>query len=251
MTDFNLSTFGFDMFRAPTRDGSIVYEIDTPFLLADEFKLYIFVEKIGNKIHIFDEGCTLFDLRGLGIEFDDSRFNSFNRLLKSWNLGLDGTSIEAFETIERAPILFSRYIAAMMSVDTWLRSNLQVKASRENLVNQTKTYFKAWTRSDSIIDKPSIKGKYGKNISFDFSVDDIFVDSIFPEYNSSASFLHKVASAKITQPIKTILVVDDTNEPIKAKKETEVVSIMSSAMFLSTLKMNAVNGTPFYRSRYA
>lgn len=251
MNDLNLNSFGFDMYKVPTRDGSSVYKIDTPFLLADEFSLYIFVEKIGKNIHIFDEGCTIFDLRSLGIDFDDGRLNSFNRLLKSWNLGLDGTSIESFETIDRAPILFSRYIAAMMSLDTWLRNNLQVKASRENLVNQAKTYFRAWSRIDSIVDKPSVKGKYGKDISFDFAVDDIFVDSIFPEYNSTASFMHKVALAKITQPIKTMLVVDDTNEPIKAKKETEVASVVSSAMFLSTLKNNAVNGKPFYRSRYA
>lgn len=251
MNNLNLSTFGFDMYKVPTRDGSTVYEIDTPFLLADEYNLYIFVEKIGNHIHIFDEGCTMFDMRGLGIDFDDGRLNSFSRLLKSWNLGLDGTSIESFETIERAPILFSKYIAAMMSIDNWLRSNLQVRPSRQNLINQAKTYFKTWTRIDSIVDKPTIKGKYGNNISFDFSVDDIFVDSIFPEYNSTASFMHKVALAKITQPIKTLVVVDDTNEPDKAKKETEVVSVMSTAMFLSTLKSNAVNGRPFYRSRYA
>lgn len=251
MNDFTLSTFGFDMYKVPTRDGSIVYEIDTPFLLADEYKLNIFVEQFGNNIHIFDEGSTVFDLRGFGIQLDDGRMKSLSNLLRNYDLSLDGTSIESLAPLDQGHVLFSRYIAAMMSIDTWLRNNLRVKPSKTNLINQTKTYFKSWTRSEKVIDEPKIQGKYEKAISFDFLINDLYVDSIFPDYNATASFMHKVALAKISHKIKTMVIVDDTLEPRKAQKEKEIASAVSHAMDLSTLKFNATNGAIFNIERYA
>ncbi len=251
MNDFNLSTFGFDMYKVPTRDGSIVYEIDTPFLLADEYTLNIFVEQLGNNIHIFDEGCTVFDLRGFGIQLDDGRMKSLSNLLRGYGLALDGTSIESLAPIDKGHVLFSRYIAAMMSIDSWLRSNLRVKPSKTNLVNQTKTYFKSWTRCDNVIDAPKIQGKYEKIISFDFMIDGLYVDSIFPDYNATASFMHKVALAKISHDLKTMVVVDDRTEPIKAKREKEIASAVSPAMGLLTLEFHATNGSRFDIERYA
>ena len=251
MNDFNLSTFGFDMYKVPTRDGSIVYEIDTPFLLADEYTLNIFVEQLGNNIHIFDEGCTVFDLRGFGIQLDDGRMKSLSNLLRGYGLAFDGTSIESLAPVDKGHVLFSRYIAAMMSIDTWLRSNIRVKPSKTNLVNQTKTYFKSWTQSNDVIDSPKIQGKYEKIISFDFMINDLYVDSIFPDYNATASFMHKVALAKISHNIKTMVVVDDRADPHKAQREKEIASAVSPAMDFSTLEFNAINGAKFNIERYA
>lgn len=250
MNDFNLSTFGFDMYKVDTRDGSVVFEVDTPFLLADEYSLSIFVEQVGNHIHIFDEGCTLFDLRGFGIRLDDRKMKSLTSLLGRYELGLDGTSIEAFSPISQAPVLFSRYIAAMMGIDDWIRTNLRVKPSRMNLVNEAKTYFQTWTGNNQVIDKPKVRGKGKKVFEFDFFIEDLYVDSIFPEHNSTASFMHKVAFAKLTNEISTMAVIDDSTDPEKAKGEVEVVSTVSYAISLSTLKLNAINCRQFDVRRY-
>lgn len=53
MNSLNLEAFGFDLLPVETIDGSEVFSLITPFVLLDDEKLDIFVEKVGKFIHFF------------------------------------------------------------------------------------------------------------------------------------------------------------------------------------------------------
>lgn len=254
MEIFDLGSFGFDFYPVKTRDGSKVFAIDTPFLLADEHRFTIFTEQVGNYVRLFDEGSTVFDLRSFGVNFDErgSLYSSLDRHLNTWGIELtDSLSIEGFAPINQASALFAKYIAGLMSIDNWLRKNLRVKPSKQNLVNQSKTYFKIWARNSLVQDKPSIKDKFGKTIQFDFGIENLCIDSIFPERNSSANFIRKTAITRIAGNFETMAVIDDSFDKTLAQQEHEIVGTVTYAILLSRLANNAANESPFDLKRYA
>lgn len=116
-----LESLGFGLSPVETRDGSEVWQIETPFRLANEFPFDIFVEQIGNVFHVFDDGLTRHDLRALGIDLSDGeRVESLRRVIQKYGVAFNKDfSFEAFGDIEHAGEILSKYLSAMVQLDFW------------------------------------------------------------------------------------------------------------------------------------
>ena len=61
-----LALLGFQLYPVETRDGSKLMQLDTPFLLDNEFTFDIFVEWKDGELHLFDEGMTWHNIGAKG-----------------------------------------------------------------------------------------------------------------------------------------------------------------------------------------
>lgn len=105
MNSLNLEAFGFDLLPVETIDGSEVFSLITPFVLLDDEKLDIFVEKVGKFIHFFDEGSLIFSLHGHGFSMSSlenySPWTKLKKHLSAYDVIFEEGQIEHWCEIEK------------------------------------------------------------------------------------------------------------------------------------------------------
>lgn len=238
----DLESLGFDFYPVETRDGTEVFCLKTPFLLAGEFEYDIFVEENGERFHIFDEGLTLHSLMAAGADITDSRVASIRKLLDKHQVAFTNLgSFEKFGLASESPRIIADYLAAMQDLNQWVCTLLEKKASQPNFVETVKLMFRLWKPGARIVDAPKIMGIDGQEIRFDFAVDDTYVDALKPVPRSSADFIRKsVACFEVEgRRLRTLGVLDDREEREKALNEMKVVSRITRTMLYTDLVANA------------
>lgn len=238
----DLETLGFDFYPVETRDGTEVFCLKTPFLLADEFEYDIFVERNGEQFHIFDEGMTAHSLLAAGVDITVSRVGLIRKLLDKHQVALTNFgSFEKFGPASDSSRMISDYLTAMVDLNKWACSLLEKKVSNKNLIETSKLMFRLWKPAAKIVDAPKVVGIYDKEIGFDFAVDDTYVDAFKPVPRSSADFIRKsVACFDVEgKRLRTLGVLDDREERDKAMNETKVISRITRTILYTDLAANA------------
>lgn len=239
---FDLEALGFDLYPVETRDGTEIQCLKTPFLLADEFEYDIFVERNGEQFHIFDEGMTAHSLMAAGVDITASRVTSIRKLLDKHQVALTSFgSFEKFGSISDSSRMIADYLTAMNDLNKWACTLLEKKVSNKNLIETSKLMFRLWKPAAKIVDAPKVMSVYDKEISFDFAVDDTYVDAFKPIPRSSADFIRKsVACFDVEgKRLKTLGVLDDRDERDKAVNETKVISRITRTILYTDLAANA------------
>ena len=176
----DLETLGFDFYPVETRDGTEVFCLKTPFLLADEFEYDIFVERNGEQLHIFDEGMTAHSLLAAGVDITTSRVGAIRKFLDKHQVALTNFgSFEKFGPASDSSRMISDYLTAMVDLNKWACSLLEKKVSNKNLIETSKLMFRLWKPAAKIVDAPKVVGIYDKEIGFDFAVDDTYAGNHF------------------------------------------------------------------------
>lgn len=237
-----MESLGFDFYPVETRDGTEVFCLKTPFLLAGEFEYDIFVEETGGRFHIFDEGLTLHSLMAAGVDITDSRVASVRKLLDKHQVAFtDFGSFEKFGPASDSPRMIADYLTAMQDLNQWVCALLEKKASQSNFVETAKLMFQLWKPGARIENAPKIRGIDDKEICFDFMVDNTYVDVFKPTPRSSADFIRKsVACFDVEgKRLRTLGVLDDRGERDQALNETRVISRITKTMLYTDLVANA------------
>lgn len=250
---YSLDSLGFALFPVKTRDGSRICRLETPFLLAEAFPFDIFVEETPLGFHVFDEGLTYHNLLSLGLNVGEGkRLKSIRSVVgKASDVRFsDQCMLEALGPVEAAPRLVAGYIASLIRLDQWVFSVFAKQSSVVNRVPAAMMYFRQWKPEAVIREKVSVEGFSGKTVAFDFAVDDEYVDVLSHAGNASGSFLRKVAETRVAGApvVRTLGVIDDTEDRVQAEHELEVVSVLSPAMLLTQLEQNARNSPCFTAS---
>ncbi len=93
------------------------YEITTPYLDGANDYLQIYVRQDGNDIFFSDDGATIRNLKMSGFQFTSNRKEYLNRLLKQFNITLNGDELTAKAPIAGFAQRKHLFIQAMLRID--------------------------------------------------------------------------------------------------------------------------------------
>lgn len=240
----SLEALGFGLRHVETRDNSRVFSLESPFRLLTESPFDVFVEHVGDKFHIFDDGLTLHEILVAGVDMSSRyKWESLRKIVGNWGVSFSRTGVfESYSSINRIEETTSNYLRAMISVDDWIAEQALNRKSIDTLIEDSKNFLKRWWQTEEIVNHPRISAVYGEQLEFDFKIKDTYVDVISPSKVSSASTVRKLLA--IPRDSKTFVVIDDRPDPKKAEQEKYVVSRLSDTIFFTKLAQNATEFAP-------
>lgn len=235
----SLEELGFGLRRIETRDGSLVFALDTPFMFITNASIDVFVEQIGDKFHIFDDGMTLHEVLTSGVDMSSRyKWDSLRKIVGEWDVNFSHSgTFERYSSADKARETTADFLRAMFSIDDWIFEQVVHRKPVDTLVEESKMLFKRWWRTNEIVNHPKVSSDYGEQLEFDFKVKDTYVDVISPHKVSSASTIRKLLATPSGS--ETLVVIDDRYDAKKAEQETCLVSRVSDTIYFSRLKKNA------------
>lgn len=242
---FCLEDLGCGMRQVPTRDGSTVYQVDTPFTIAQDAPLEVYVQMLEGQVRFFDDGLNLHTLLSLGVCFDDeSKWRSLQNVFAGTKACLHPSGlIEMYAPRERAEESFARYLLALSQLEFWVANEaFRVKRNKTAYVARAALAFQGVFPKAKIEYSPKIQTAR-REVVFDLHVDDQYVD--VPFVDSVWSHVRKVGGLRIERPeTRTMAVINDVADaPRKAAQERDVIGVFVPAMLLSSLEASAMKQT--------
>lgn len=238
---FCLKDLGFGMRQVPTRDGSTVYQVDTPFKIAQDAPLEVYVQMLEGQIRFFDDGLNLHTLLSLGVCFEDeAKWRSLQNLFAGAETCLHPSGlIEMYAPRDRAEESFARFLLSLSQLEFWVANEaFKVKRSKKEFVARAALAFQGVFSEAQIEYSPKIQTSR-REVSFDLRVDDKYVD--VPFVDSVWSHVRKVGGLRIERPeTRTMAVINDVADASKkAAQERDVIGVFVPAMLLSSLEASA------------
>lgn len=225
----------------PTRDGSAVVSVMTPFCFADGDGIEMFAEQVGTQVRLFDEGLTLLHLHSVGIRLDDRRrWQPLRKAVQPHGVALtDDGVLEAWAPLAEPGGGFARFTSALLSVAAWEREHQGLPMQGDWLVEEAKLYLRAWKPAVELVEKPApLRGLSGRRHGFDFSLDGEYVDAISANGNSTGAELRKLVDLKHSPEHRDLpvrVIVDDRRMPDAAAEEVSILGRVAKAWTMSGL----------------
>lgn len=242
---FSLEKLGFNLYPEEARDGSELFALASPFRMLNGAPFDVFVEKVGNSFHIFDDGLTMHEIVSCGIDMSNRfRWSAIRKIANLRNVNLSRSGVfEVYTSFDKAESAVANYLRTMFAIDDWLRENSASMREANGLIEESKNLFHKWWPSKEIIDKPKVPGVSGMQLEFDFMIDNKYVDAIPPSANASAGVLRKLFAIppETRESISTIIVIDDRELKEAANREKLIISGHSTVLPMSRLEKNSNN----------
>ena len=222
--------------------GDSVIAVGTPFSFSDGEAIGFYLHERRDEVVVSDNGDTLFHLRGVGFDLSDRRrWRAFRQVAEAHGFELlDSGEITARTSPSNVPQLLARYIAAMLEIVNVEREQLGIPDELDQYVQEVEFYLRAWKPQADLVHLPSIRGISGRLHNFHFDFDGSLVDAARPHSNRTGSILRKVADIGLGGNQRRILVVmDDREDPERARVEAEILTSMVSVMPFLQLARNA------------
>ena len=238
----SLKDLGFGMRQVPTRDGSAVHQIDTPFRLAEDAPLEAYVQTFEGEVRFFDDGLNVHTLLALGVSFEDE--SSWNRLQDSFQ----GTGvvlhpsgqIEMIAPRERTEEACARYLLALTQlVSLPAGKNCPTECDRKEYVARAALAFRCLLPKAEMESFPALQTARGA-ISFDLRVDGRYVDVL--SVDAVPSHVEKIESLRRERPDEQTLavVIDEADASGRAVAEMKSIEGAIPVALLSELEASAL-----------
>lgn len=220
--------------------GSAI-EILTPFTFSDGDGIELFAQELGPQVLFFDDGFTLQHLSTIGINvgLNKKRWQPLKTIAKSYGVTLSDSGV--FETLCAASNPsngFARMVSTLLGVASWEREQAGVSLDSTWLVEEVALYLRAWKPASNLIERASAKGFSGRTLSFDFELDDQFVDAVPAHSASTGAELRKIVDMRSNSTYRdkeVLVVVDDRVNVDSAKQELSIISQVATAWSMSSL----------------
>lgn len=240
---FSLEDLGLGLRKVPTRDGSTVFKIDTPFEIIEGAPLEVYVQLLEGQVRFFDDGLNLHTLLSVGVCFDDdAKWGSLQRLFSGSGVCLYPSGIiEMYSPRKRLIESFARFLLALTKLESWVVDDgLRPKKDKKAYVTRAALAFKSIYPSEEIVYDPKIKIPHHR-IKFDLSVGEMYVD--VPFVGSALNHVKKVGNLRHTLPnSRTMAIINDFGgKADKAVEERDWVGVFVPAMLLSSLEQKAIS----------
>ena len=113
-----LALLGFQLYPVETRDGSKLMQLDTPFLLDNEFTFDIFVEWKDGELHLFDEGMTWHNIGAMGFRLNEENFNRYRDFMQQNGVTVGDDSVLSLSGLQTdAQDVVARFLTACVLLD--------------------------------------------------------------------------------------------------------------------------------------
>lgn len=237
-----LKDLGFGMRQVPTRDGSAVHQIDTPFRFAEDAPLEAYVQTFEEEVRFFDEGLNLHTLLSLGMSFEEeAAWDRLQEIFRGTGAVLHPSGqIEMIAPRERAEEACARYLLALTQlVSRPADKNCPVDCDRKEYVARAALAFRSVLPKAKMKCFPVLRTADGE-ITFDLLVDGRYVDVLFKD--SLRSHVEKVKALRVECPdVQTFaVVIDVADEQGRAATEMELIEGAVPATLLSELETSAL-----------
>lgn len=230
---------GFDCM--PLTEGGQVALVHTPFTFEDGDSLPVFIELVDGQIRFFDDGATLRHFIGRGVKIENRKHTTFlTNIATAHKASFSDTGeIEAWSSVQAAPVAFSRFLASMLAIAAWEKSQEGEDTDTSIFVQEVAIALKAWKPKSELSFEPPFEGITKKSYKLDFLLDGRPVVAVGSHPNSVSSLLHKLVdihNLPENRGFDPLVVIDDRRDPEAADKEAKVIQSLATVMPFSSLE---------------
>lgn len=225
----------------PIGDGGELAYIVTPFKFNDGDRLPVYVEKSAAGFRFFDDGQTLLHFMGRGMKFNSGHQLKFlSNIAQHHGVTLNEDGIlEVFAANEEPNKAFARYISCMLQLVEWEREHEDLDANASAFSTEVAEALRAWQPLQAITSTRDYIGASGKTHSVDFQFGNRGVLAVAPKPQKTAHVLYKlvdIRSKTSNSADEFLVVIDDRQQPDKARNEAEVFRTVANVMTFTKLK---------------
>ncbi len=237
-----LNDLGFEMRPVPTRDGSAVHQLETPFRISRDAPLEAYVQTFDEEVRFFDEGLNLHTLLSLGMSFEEeAAWNRLQDFFRGTGVVLQPSGlIEMIAPRKRAEEACARYLLALTQlVALPADKNCPVDCDRKEYVARAGLAFRCLFPEAEMECFPVVQTASGA-ISFDLRVDGGYVNVL--SIDDVRSHVGKVEALRLERSdVQTLaVVIDEVDVSGRAAAEMEAIGGAVPVTLLSELEASAL-----------
>lgn len=234
----SLKDLGFGMRQVPTRDGSVVHQLETPFRICRDAPLEAYVQTFDEEVRFFDEGLNLHALLALGMSFEEeAAWDRLQDVFRGTGVVLHPSGlIEMIAPRKRAEEACARYLLALTQlVSLPADKNCPMDRDRKEYVARAALALRCLLPEAGMECFPVVQTASGA-ISFDLRVDGKCVDVL--SVGAVRSHVGKVEALRLECiDVQThAVIIDEADASGRAAAEMEAIGGAVPAMLLSKLE---------------
>jgi hypothetical protein len=218
--------------------GEDAISVTTPFLFADGEPICFYLEERKNSIDITDNADTLTHLAGIGWDISKKRtWTSIRNAVSEFGLQLlNSGEIVGNCVKEEQQTIITSYIGALLSVVDLEKEFLGLSEEQSQYIAEVEMYLRRWKPNATFNLLPTLKGHSGRPHSFHFEFDGSLVEAARPHGTRTGAILRKALDIRnVGDKHKVLVVMDDREDPDRAKAETDILTTVASVMSFSRL----------------
>ena len=232
-----LNDLGFEMRPVPTRDGSAVHQLETPFRISRDAPLEAYVQTYEGDVRFFDEGLNLHALLSLGVNFEEeAAWDRLQDAFRGTGVVLHPSGqIEMIAPRERGEEACARYLLALTQLESLVTDkNCPMDSDRKEYVGRAALALRCAFPEAEMECFPVVRTAGGA-ISFDLRVDGGYVNVL--SIDDVRSHVGKVEALRLERPdVQTLaVVIDEADASGRAVAEMEAIGGAVPVMLLSEL----------------
>jgi len=227
-------------FECARREGG-VYVINTPLSFPDGEPISLYFVERENSVLVSDNSNTLVHLRSIGIDVSDrKKWRGMRQIISSFGLTLgDSGEVTGGALLKGAHNLVARYLGAMLAIGDMEREHMGLSDEMAHFLDEVELHLKAWRPDDALTYRPEIRGHSGRTHTFHFQLGEEVIDAAKPHSVRTGSILRKAADLQnSSSPLQVMVVMDDRDDPERAKAETDILSTLVKVLPFSRLSRN-------------
>jgi Domain of unknown function DUF1828 len=236
-----LNRMGYECHEA---DGKTII-VDTPFAFADGESIGFYLRDDRDVTVIHDNADTLAHLRGVGMNLTSRlQWKGIRNIVAAFGFELEDSGIISGRmSRDREAELIKNYISALLAISDLEREYLGLSEEQSQYVQEVEFYLRASKPNAVFESAPFVHGHSGKNYRFHFSFDGWLVDAARPNGNRTGAILRKSLDVKNAADHQIMVVMDDREEPDRAKSETDILSTTVSVLQFTALARRSSGST--------
>jgi hypothetical protein len=222
--------------------------VSTPFTFPDGEVVGFYIrEDRDNRVILHDNADTLAHLVSMGVELPHrmGEWRTIKNIIAAWDLKLEESGIIAGRAPrELQPKLITNYISAILAIGDFEREQFGLTEEQADYIAQVEFHLKAWKPFAPFEKSPSVKGHSGKLYRFHFEFDGQLVEAARPHGSRTGSILRKSVDVRNAAERTVLVVMDDREDPDKAKQETDILTTMVKVMPYTVLMQHSESTRP-------
>lgn len=230
----------FDCRPVPTPDGKSCLEIGTPFSLPDGSAINLYLLEHGSHIRVSDNGDTLFQLYGMGLDiWQPQRFAALRAHAATLKLHLDKTGeLFTLANADKAAAGFAVAMAGLIGISHWAAEKLGEPLAHIDLATKLQPFIVARNPNATLERNYSVQGASRVKHKFDFKHGNDLIDVIPANAIATGGVMRKIGdviNGPFINGLDPLVVVDDSQDPDRASAEIGILSAITRAVPTSTL----------------
>lgn len=229
----------------PLDEAGRIALIETPFRFADGEAMPLFVEMVGdNHLRFFDDGLTVWHLRGRGVALGDARKAKFLKAIaEAHSVQLDDElCFEVASGPQDAPEAFQRLQRALLAVAAWEQEHENSDVDTALLLDEVAQALTLANPAVLVERDVELVGITKVPMRFDLRQGGEYVLAIGPRAQSASGAIRKLLDVRnlpANAALSFRVVIDDRKDKASADREGLVVSTVATVELLSALQARA------------